>query len=66
MEVPRLGIKSELLLPAYAIATAIAMLDLSHICDLHHSSRQHQILDTISEVRDGTCVLMDGSHIPFH
>ena len=36
MEVPRLGVESELQLLAYA--TAIAMPDLSRICDLHHSS----------------------------
>ena len=33
MEVPRLEVKSELQLPAYAIATATQ--DPSHICDLH-------------------------------
>ena len=35
--IPRLGIKSELQLPAYTTATAVR--DLSHICDLHHSSQ---------------------------
>ena len=34
MEVPRLGVKSELQLPAYTIATATQ--DLSHICNLPH------------------------------
>ena len=34
MEVPRLGVESELKLLAYAIATQ----DPSHISDLHHSS----------------------------
>ena len=38
MEVPRLGVESELQLLAYATATAI--LDLSCICDLHCSLRQ--------------------------
>ena len=42
MEVPRLGVQSELQLPAYATATT--MRDSSHICDLHHSSWQHWIL----------------------
>ena len=39
MEVLRLGVelKLELQPPAYATATAMATLDLSHICDLHHS-----------------------------
>ena len=36
MEVPRLGVQSELQLPAYT--TAIAMQDLSCVCNLHHSS----------------------------
>ena len=43
MEVSRLGVESELQPPAYARATA--MWDLSHICDLHHSSRQCRIPD---------------------
>ena len=41
MEVPRLGVESELQLPAYttakAKATATATPDPSHICDLYHS-----------------------------
>ena len=43
-------VESELQWPAYATATA--MLDLSHICDLHCSSRQYQILSPLSEARD--------------
>ena len=35
MEVLRLGIESELQLPAYATAT----LDPSHVCDLYHNVR---------------------------
>ena len=35
MEVPRLGVKLELQLPAYTTATG--MLDPSHVCNLHHS-----------------------------
>ena len=50
MEVPRLGAESELQLLAYT--TARAMLDPSHIYDLHHSSRQHGILNLLSEARD--------------
>ena len=30
------------------------MPDLSHVCDLHHSSRQCQILNLLSEARDRT------------
>ena len=35
MEVPRLGLESELQLPS--TATAITTLDLSHVCNIHHS-----------------------------
>ena len=49
MEVPRLGVKLELQLLAYTIATA--MQNLSHICDLHHSLQQHQILNPLSEAK---------------
>ena len=40
MEVPRLGVESELQLLAYDTATSTQ--DQSHVCDLHHSSGQHQ------------------------
>ena len=33
---------------------------------LHHSSRQRQILNPLSEARERTCVLMDTRQIPFH
>ena len=42
MEVPRLGSELELQLPAYT--TAMVMWDPSHVCDLHHSSWQCQVL----------------------
>ena len=42
-----------------AYATATATPDLSHICNLRHSSGQCQILNPLSEARDRTCVLMD-------
>ena len=57
MEVPRLGVKSELQLPVYA--TAMAMLDLKSICNLHCSLHQHWILNPLSDARDQTCILMD-------
>ena len=57
MEVPRLGVKSELQLPAYTTATAT--WDPSHVFDLHHSSWQCQILSPLSKARDTTCILMD-------
>ena len=55
-EVPRLGVQSELQFLAYTTATA--MPALSHICNLHHSSWQRQILNPLSEVRDQSCILM--------
>ena len=61
MEVPRPGVKSGLLLPAYTTATA--MPDPSHIRNLCHSSQQCQILNPLREARDGTHVLMDTSRI---
>ena len=63
-EVPRLGVKSELQLPAYTTATATQ--DLSHICDVHHSSWQCRILNPLSEDRDRTHNFMVPSQIHFH
>ena len=57
MEAPRLGVQSELQLPAYSTATATQ--DLSRVCDLHNSSWQRWILNPLSEVRGRTHVLMD-------
>ena len=51
MEVPRLGVKSELQLLAYITATATT-LDPSCVCHLYHSSQQHWILNPLSEARD--------------
>ena len=61
MEVPRLGVESELQLPAYTAATATP--DPSRICDLHPSSRQLQILNPLNEARDRTRMLMDTSWV---
>ena len=61
MEVPRLGVQSELWLLPYT--TAIATQDPSHVCNLHHGSWQCQILNPLSEARARTCILMDASHI---
>ena len=44
-----------------ATATATSMPDLSHICDLHCSSRQHWILNPLREARDQTHILRDTS-----
>ena len=64
MEFPRLGVESELHLPAYA--TAAAIQDPSSVCNLHHSSWQRQIPDPLSEARDPTHILMDTSQVRYH
>ena len=64
MEVPRPGVELELLLQAYAKATA--MRDPSHVCNLHHSSGPLQIPGPMSEARDRICILMDTNRIHFH
>ena len=54
MEVPRLGVELELHLLAYATA----MQDLNRVCDLHHSSLKHQILNPLRKARDRTQILI--------
>ena len=61
MEAPRLGVQSELHLPAYTTATAT--WDPSCICDLHHSLQQWRILNPLSRVRNRTLILMDTSRV---
>ena len=63
MEGPRLGVEMELQLPVYTTATAKP--DPSYVCDAHHSSRQHWILNPLSEARDRTHNLMVPSRILF-
>ena len=66
MEVPRLGVESELESPAFTRATAT--LNPSHFFDLHHSSQEHWILNPVSKARDQTCNLL-GSYsdsFPLH
>ena len=63
MEFPRLGVESELQLLAYATATAV--WNLSHVCDLHHSSWQCQMLNSRSEAKDRTHKLTVASQIRF-
>ena len=62
MEVPGLGVKSELQLPAYTTATATP--DPNCLCDLHSSLWQCWILSLLSEARDRTHILMDTSGVP--
>ena len=50
MEVPRLGVESEIQPLAYTTATATQ--DPSRICDLYDSSQQCQMPDPLSEARD--------------
>ena len=63
MEVPRLGVKSQFQLPAYASATATP--DLSLFCDLHCSSWQCGILNPLNGARYQTCILMDISRVHY-
>ena len=63
MKVPRLGVELELQLPAYT--TAIATQNPKHICNLHHSSWQHQILNLLREVRVRTHILTDTSLVHY-
>ena len=57
MEVPRQGVESEMHLPTYT--TAVAMQDLSCICDLCCSLQQRRILNSLNQARDGTQNLTD-------
>ena len=57
MEVPRLGVKSELQLPTYTTATPVP--DLSQICDLCHSLWQRWILDPLCKAGDRTRILTE-------
>ena len=63
MEIPRLGIYSELQVPAYT--TAHETRDLSCVCDLHHSSQQRLILHPWSKARDHTLILMATSWLRY-
>ena len=52
MKFPRLGV--ELKLQPLATATATARPDVSHICNLHHSSQQCWILNPLTKARNRT------------
>ena len=62
MEGPRLGVELELQPLAYAQPQ---QCQIRAIFDLHHSSRQRQILNPMIEARDRTCELMDTGQIHF-
>ena len=57
MEVPRLGVKLKLQLPAYTTATA--KQDPSYVCHLH------RIRNPQSKARDRTCILMDPGRVHY-
>ena len=59
MEVPLLGLESELQLLTYASVTP----DLSHVCNQYHSSWQCQILNPLIKAKDQTHILMDNSQV---
>ena len=61
MEAPRLGVKSELQLPAYPTATA--MPHPNCICNLHRNLRQWQILNPLSKAKNRTRILTDTSRV---
>ena len=65
MEIPRLGVESELQLPAHTRVTA--MQDPSHVCDLHwRMVGNAMILNPLSEARDRAHILMDPSWVHYH
>ena len=57
---PRLGLRSELQVQAYATTTTP---DPSCICDLHHNLQQCHILNPVSKARDQTRTVMDTSQV---
>ena len=63
VEIPRLGIGSEVHLQAYTTATATHVLN--NVCNLPHSSRQCQIFNPLSEARDRIYVLMDSNQVHY-
>ena len=54
-------VELELQLPAYTTPTATP--DPSHVCNLHHSSQQRRILNSLGKVRGQAQILMDTSWI---
>ena len=60
-EVPRLGVESELQPLPYDTATVT--WDPSCVFDLHHSSQQHQILNSLCKAKDRTHIFMDPSQV---
>ena len=63
MEIPKLGVESELQVLAYTTVTA--MWDLRSICSLYHSSQQYWISNPLYKAWDQTHSLIDTSQIHF-
>ena len=59
MEIPRLGVESELQLLAYTTATTMPAQQQSCICGLHCRLWQCQMVNSLSEARAWTRTLMD-------
>ena len=57
--------KTNTQLQLLAYTTATATWDPNHICKLHHSSQQRQILNLLSKAGDRTCNLMAPSRVRF-
>ena len=51
---------------AEAYTAATATLDSSPVCNLHHSSRQCQNLNTLSKTGKRTHILIDTSQVHYH
>ena len=49
--------------PIGAVAAGLCQSHRSRVCDLYHSSWQHQNLNPLSDATDQTCVLMDASRV---
>ena len=64
MEFPRL--RGWIGAAAISLCHSTATQDLSHVCDLHHSSQQCQMLNTLRKARARTLILMDTSWVCHH
>ena len=65
-EVPGLGVKSELYMPAASPHCSHSKADISHVYNIHHSSWQHRILNPLNGARNWTCVLIDTTWVHYH
>ena len=64
MEVPRLGVESELPWPVHTTVTATR--DPCHVCNLYHNSQQCWISSPLMEAKDQTRILMDTGQVHLH